>query len=517
MRALVGVLVVASQLVACSSNGTSAVSGTGGAGGGTGPGSGSGSGSGGEAGSGGAGTGGAGLPYPFRYGVNMGHANAAWGDDLEATLCAHAGARSIRVKLPASHLKTWGYDIEVGDVKTYDSLAMKNHIGFLIGSETLDKSIAPAGSQDWENEYYIPKNLYQPTLGADGKINPENYWASYVYNTVSTYKTWIHVWHVWNEPDWTPSYDATKTWATDAPKAADLPRFNGSIHDYIRMLRITKEAATKADPEALIATGGIGYPTFLAALLRYTDNPDGGAVTLDYPLTGGAYFDVLDYHYYPLFGPKSSDAGADGFVALKSAMADELGKAGKTVRGWNVSETGAPMAMTTDNTDFGSPAYARNYLVKVMTRAQAAGIGGVDWFIASNGDAASTSAFGRMGLYEDLSPLGTIDQAKKTETGVAYTTLQNTLGGAIYDDAATKALVLPKAVRAVAFRQASQRRIALWAVTPAAAEDASASVDVPTTSGFDVIAWDGSKTAADANAGVATVAVTGAPVLLVEH
>ena len=52
-----------------------------------------------------------------------------------------------------------------------------------------------------------------------------------------------------------------------APKAADLPRFNGSIHDYVRMLRVTKEAATKADPAALIATGGIGYPTFLAALL----------------------------------------------------------------------------------------------------------------------------------------------------------------------------------------------------------------------------------------------------------
>ena len=112
------------------------------------------------------------LPWSFRYGLNMGHRNANWGDDKEATLGSRAGARSIRVKLPAMHLKTWGYDIEQGDVATYASLGMANHIGFLIGSETLALSTAPAGSADWQNEWFIPQNLYQPILGTDGNINP---------------------------------------------------------------------------------------------------------------------------------------------------------------------------------------------------------------------------------------------------------------------------------------------------------------------------------------------------------
>lgn len=90
-------------------------------------------------------------------------------------------------------------------------------------------------------------------------------------------------------------------WKTAPPSKADLPRFNGSIFDYVRMLRIAKEGATKADPEAMIATGGIGYPPFLDAILRYTDDPEGGAVTTAYPSTGAAYVDVVDFHFYRIF------------------------------------------------------------------------------------------------------------------------------------------------------------------------------------------------------------------------
>lgn len=457
------------------------------------------------------------VSYPFRYGINMGHRNGAWGDDKEATLAAQAGARSIRVKLPASHLKTWGYDIEVGDNTTYASLGMKDHIGFLIGSETVDQSIAPAGSEAWKNEYFIPKNLYEPIFAADGTVNANNYWATYIYKTVAAYKTWIKVWHIWNEPDWVGDWHVVDTWKTAAPKAADLPRFNGSIFDYVRMLRIAKVVATKADPDALIATGGIGYAPFLDAILRYTDNPVDGSVTTEHPATGASYVDVVDFHYYPIFSPKSSDASVDDFIKSKNDLAAVLTARGRTIRGWNVSETGAPSATTPAYPTIGSPEYARNYLLKVMTSAQANGIGGVDWFILSEGEAASTDAFAHMGLYADIGSLSTVEQAVKTDVGRAYTTLTKVLEGARYDAPATTALALPATVGGAAFLKDGKRRLALWAKTPASAEVASASLDVTTSAGFDVYAWDGAQSSANAAAGKVSLALTGSPVLLVEH
>jgi hypothetical protein len=502
-------------LVGCSSSESDLVGGTGAAGGAGGAGA-SGAAAGSGAGTGGSGAGGA-LPYGFRYGVNLGHRNASWGDADDATLASRAGVRSIRVKLPAMHLATWGYDIEVGDMQSYQSLGLHDHIGFLIGSESVDLTVAPPGSQDWQNEYYIPKNLYEPIVLGDGSVNPNNYWASYVYRTVDTYKSWVHVWHVWNEPDWVADWQVTQSWGTEPPAAADLPRFNGSIFDYVRMLRVTREAAHKADPAALIATGGIGYPTFLAAILRYTDNPTDGSVSADFPAKGGAYLDVIDFHYYPIFSPKSSDASVDQLIASKAAFAQVLADAGATVRGWNVSETGAPLATTPDYPTIGSPEYARNYLLKTMVTAQANDIGGVDWFILSNGEDASTDVFDHMGLYEDVAALSTVDQAVKTDAGTAYATLGDVLGGASYDAAATVALGLPAGVRGVCFAQDGKRRIALWAETPAANETAAANVELATSTGFDVHAWDGTISSADASGGMASLDLDGAPLLLVER
>lgn len=456
------------------------------------------------------------VSYGFRYGINLGHRNGAWGDDKEGALAAQAGARSIRIKLPAAHLKTWGVEIEKGDLASYGSHEMKDHIGFLIGSPTVGDTVAPAGSADWQNEYYVPKSLYEPIFGTDGNINPANTWAQYIYDVVRTYKDSIKVWHIWNEPDWVADWHVVDGWKTKPPSKAELVRFNGSIFDYVRMLRIAKQASQKADPDSLIATGGIGYPPFLDAILRYTDNPTDGTVTEAYPAKGGDYLDVVDFHYYPIFSAKSSDVSVDDFIASKRALEAVLDARGKKIRGWNVSETGAPSATSAEYPTIGSAEYARNYLIKVFISAQANGIGGVDWFILSNGAAEPKTAFDRMGLYGDLAPLTSPDQAVKTDTGRAYSTLQQILGGAGYDADATKALGLPSSARGVAFRKDGKRRVALWAVT-GASETAAASVELTTSAGFDVYAWDGTKSSADAVGGKATLGLTGSPVLLVER
>lgn len=67
----------------------------------------------------------------------------------------------------------------------------------------------------------------------------------------------------------------------------------------IGLLRISYEVIKTVDENAYVCIGGIGNPAFLDAVLRNTDNPIDGTENNDYPLLGGAYFDVLSFHSYP--------------------------------------------------------------------------------------------------------------------------------------------------------------------------------------------------------------------------
>jgi hypothetical protein len=67
------------------------------------------------------------------------------------------------------------------------------------------------------------------------------------------------------------------------------------------------------DPSAYVARG-LGHPSFLDAILRNTDNPVDGTVTAQYPLQGGAYFDVMSFHSYPAYSLKTWDNSIMGFI-----------------------------------------------------------------------------------------------------------------------------------------------------------------------------------------------------------
>lgn len=456
------------------------------------------------------------LGGPLRRGINFGFRNPSFGDPDMAWLAVEAGCDSARLSLPETHLTTWGYEIEVGDMAAYAGLGMGRHVAFLI-SPIAAHSTAPDGTPDWELAHHIPKNLYLPAV-VDGAPNPENYWASYVYQTVATYKDHVAYWEVWNEPDWVADYAFTQTWDQQPPTAEQLVRFGGSVFDYVRMLRVTREAARLADPDAQIALGGIGYPGFLDALLRYTDNPDGGAVTPEFPETGAAYFDVLNYHYYPLWTPGSSDAAVDGFMALRDQMAAKMSAAGAAPRPFHATEVGAPRSAYGDQP--GGVEYARNVYAKVMTRAQAEGFVGVDWFSLSDGDPGD--AFAEMGLYFDVKDLAAKEDGVRTPTGVAARTHGLLLGGALADPAGTAALAAGPEVRAYAFRREDDRRaIVLWAVATGADEAAQASFELASDVGFDLHHWDfgatGQSTPLAPEDGVIAVELTASPVILVQQ
>ncbi len=455
------------------------------------------------------------LGGPFLRGMNFGFRNPKWGDPEMAWLAAQGGSNSARLSLPETHLNMWGYDIEVADNMQYVADGLGHHIAFLI-APIPEHSTAPQGTPDWELAHYIPKNLYEPAV-VDGKVNPDNYWAMYVFKTVDTYKDYVDTWEIWNEPDWVADYNFTLGWEDSAPTAAQLVRFGGSIHDYVRMLRVSSEAAKLADPGAKIALGGIGYPSFLDAILRYTDEPGAGQVTADFPETGAAYFDVLNYHYYPLWTPGSSDAGVDGFIALRDQFAAKMAEAGAAARPFSVTEVGAPRSSYDGQP--GGVEYARNFYVKVMTRAQAEGYLRADWFALSDGD--HDSAFGEMGIYEDVKDLAVKEDAVRTPTGVAARTHGLLLADALFDAGATAGLGLPGEAQGYAFRLPDARQVlVLWARAGGTDETAQLHVDLATSRSFELHAWDfsasASKTPVSPDGGVIGLDLTASPVFLVE-
>jgi hypothetical protein len=125
--------------------------------------------------------------------------------------------------------------------------------------------------------------------GQGKEINPNNPWASFVYQAVQRYKPggtlarqqgWINgegvaVWEVWNEPD--------------------LPQFwQGGIPAYARLLKVAYLAAHQADPSATVMFGGLLYNSsdnWLARVLAIYDG-DG------FSRSNNWYMDAVALHSY---------------------------------------------------------------------------------------------------------------------------------------------------------------------------------------------------------------------------
>ena len=240
----------------------------------------------------------------YRLGNGLGYIGNGWDDARMSNLSRRAGYDGQRKKLPEKHFKDWGYEIELGDAKTNTKLGILDVVGYL--STPTPEHSSNASSNP---ELCYPANLYEPIFLSNGTVNPENYWAYYVNKTVSIYKEHIKIWETWNEPDYTRNSDQVSKWMTEPPEPSILTHWYGSIFYYIRLIRITYEVAKKADPDCFVTAGGLGYPEFLDAILRYTDNPVDGSITEDYPLQGGAYFDCDAYHQYPQYGVTDLETG----------------------------------------------------------------------------------------------------------------------------------------------------------------------------------------------------------------
>jgi len=465
-----------------------------------------------------------GLGRVFLYGSNMG-SYPGWSDEQVAELIMGnsakgidgAGVNSLRPAMYDRFVQQWGYDIRVNAFETYRQLGGKDHTIFLNGPSDAHREQTKYCNGVQSQTF---ANLYEPIWSSAGKVNPDNYYANYVYNVVQTYGPYVKYWEVWNEPDYTHNWSATQTWKQSDPNPCDLLNFAAPVQSYVRMLRITYEIVKQLDKDGMVCTGGLGYPSFLDAILRNTDNPDGGSINADYPKKGGEWFDCLSYHVYPMYDLGSnanSDAAAAAVInhrndfqaVLNHYSYDGITKPGKE---FIVTESNIPRKAIGDY--IGGNDVQRNFLIKAAIVAQKAGISGLYIYGAAESKslAAATDSYQVMGFYQHITS-GPY-QATITPGGIAWRTVSRLLRTRQYDPAATAQLQLPSHIDGGAFYDADDKNYVyvLWAKTSGQSETATAQYSFPaplavqTATQFD---WENKQTSV-----TGTVSLTGSPVFI---
>ena len=458
---------------------------------------------------------------PFLYGMNMAYKNANWKDEDIADILvgnsqkniAGMGANSLRPALYENFVEKYGYNIRLDAFSHYKTIGTTNNTIF-IGDRPSDAHRERKQYADGlPSESY--ENLYEPIWdnGENGTpVNDKNHFALYVYKVAQMYGDNVKFWEIKNEPDFTYTAFGNRkageegNWWDNDPKPEHLKNLAAPVQSYIRMLRVSYEVIKQVHPNAYICVGGIGYTSFLDAILRNTDNPDGGKVTNEYPLTGGAWFDCLSYHLYPMYYLRTwtgndtpgningftyfrnSDAAASMVVEKKEELNNLLKKYGYGMKYPEkeviITETNIPNRQLGDH--IGSQEAQRNFAVKTAVLSQQNNIAGVyiycPWDNKEPNDASGES-YDYMGIYKPI-PESPGQTLRPNEEGTAWKTMSTLLQGRKYHADETNKLNLPSTIGGGAFYSSKSKDYVyvLWAkTTEDLSENASINYSFPTT------------------------------------
>ncbi|MDR2918229.1 MAG: Ig-like domain-containing protein [Tannerella sp.] len=501
----------------------------------------------------------------FLYGSNMAWKNQAWSDEIMGTiLCSDPteygnegpNANSLRPALYDRFVAQYGIDYRIPTFEHYAAKGAKVNTIFLSGPrKDYYYRDCPLTTAEQNLSYDLPasfKNVYEPiwiTKNGSKVVNPENYYAQYVHDVVTKFKPYTRFWEIWNEPDLTYKGNGDKNpgetgnWWDADPDPCELHNLRSSIQHYIRLLRISYEVIKSIDPEAIVCTGGLGYASFLDAILRNTDNPNGGKVTTDYPNKGGAYFDCVSYHVYPMYYLREwtgkdnthpdgftyfrhTDAAISAAINHQKKMEDVLIKHGYNgnkypKKEWILSETNIPSERVKGSDDngkkwfIGSDEAQRNYLTKVAVTCQKYNIDAIYVYCPyDNNKNGSEGEYDVMGFYKDLpGQPGSVLTLKPS--GKAWRTMVKLMAKRKYNESETKKLNLPSTIDGGAFYSSDTKDYiyVLWAkTTKDLDESASAVYEFPSSvTSIKYTQWDGtSPNAISGN----KITLTGSPVFI---
>ena len=498
-------------------------------------------------------------PYPqgFHPAVNNGYF-PGWINEQIADMTAGnqalnlpgTGARAMRVGFNEEIAELFGYDILDGLFQQYTSLGMDEHtmiLGYPIDWHRDETNYCPNARSVMFKGMYLP--IWDGGLNGT-PYNDDNYLAVYTYKMVSRYKDQIRFWEIWNEPGFDLTYSKgwlppgqPGNWWENNPDPCDII-FHAPVQHYVRTLRVSYDIIKTLDPDSYVTASGLGYPSFLDAVLRNTDNPNGGTVTSAYPLKGGAYFDAVGFHSYPHFDgsvrywdnalgqmvdTRHSDGAADGTIRVWSTYETVLNSYGyngstfpKKVK--VITEGNVPRKtfdVGTANETFGGTEAQRNYAIKNVVRLMQNGFAQYDLYqlFEYKTLAAATQPYDVMGLYEVPTTIGTIPA--RTEHAIAYHTASRLLFNTTYNAARTTALNLPANVGGAAFLNPNGKYVyALWAKTQTdKSEFASATYSFPSALGVTGLIrrnWDFGQTGSGVSSPSANITLTSAPIFLTD-
>lgn len=469
------------------------------------------------------------FDFPFGYGSNLG-VYTGWSDqDLAALIAGDpdkgligASGNTLRPTLPENFLETWGYEIRKDAFQYYKQIGMEGIVAFVgFPSEAHRDTLEFCEGE----QSYMFKNMYTPIWddGANGTpVNDTNYYALYLYKTIQVYGDYVDIWEISNEPDLSgspSSYQGPQvptSWWNVNPNPCDIA-IKAPIQYYNRMLRISYEVIKSEQPDDLIAVGGLGYASFLDGILRNTDNLDEGKVTAEYPLKGGAYFDVLSFHTYPHIDGStrawntpeqkwdyyrhSDKTIENGYLRTYRDFKDVVDFHGYTgekypKKHYIVTETNIP------NREYGefigSVEAQRNFTMKAILKSMIHDIHQIHFFTIAEEGAYFTQEFSYMGLYSKLGS-SYAEPVHLTEQGIAFKTIALLTKGYDYDKAATDALNLPAYIDGLALKNDAEEIIyVLWAKTYLdKSEKTNATYQIDVTEPGNIMAiydWDYSAT-----------------------
>ncbi|MFN8467763.1 MAG: cellulase family glycosylhydrolase [Caldilineaceae bacterium] len=164
----------------------------------------------------------------------------------------------------------------------------------------------------------------------------------------------------------------------DAGASGAYERWGLHGDQYAAMLKAVYPAVKAANPQAKVVFGGIAYDSF-------TDSPNPGVFVKQFledvlKSGGGAYFDIMNYHFYPLFGwnwTKQFPKDGPGLLEKTAAIQAVLAKYNSskpiiiTETSWH-SNKGASI--------YGSNTLQVRLLQQLFTQAKAAGVPMVAWW-----------------------------------------------------------------------------------------------------------------------------------------
>ncbi len=470
------------------------------------------------------------------FGTNMGYF-PGWTDEDLATISKGdpaknvegIGSETLRPALFGHFLEKWGYEARIDAFKYYQSIGIKDIVCFIGEPSEEQRERTIYCDETGPSNHY--RNLYEPIWdnGENGTpVNDKNDFALYVYKTVSLYKDYVKIWEIWNEPDLADRDfkghslappGTSGSWWDNNPDPCEY-KMRAPVFHYIRTLRIAYEVIKSVQPEGLVATGGVGYPSFMDAVCRNTDNPEDGSVTSDYQLQGGAYFDVLSFHCYPhidgslkkwnmskfkhdLF--RHTDKAAQGVVDAKNRFKKVLHTYGYDgnkypKKHWILTEVNIPRKSFNDQ--LGSDEAQRNFTIKSMVLAKRENIR--QYHIYNLAEASphdmqvNLTEFNTMGVYKSLL---NVPKYKMTLTdgGIAYKTAAQLLGGMQYDYDKSASMGLHSKIDGGVFSDDLGRSVmVVWAKTSKDnSEEASAEYTLPAawnSPRMSIAEWDYGKT-----------------------